>query len=153
MSAGSWTGGPASAAFASGGSIAFMNWTVAWRRSSCALTAMNRPEPLRPTSAASRATAAWASATALGSMAAGGGRGRRRRGRRSVRGGGGGRLDRRGVVEAPAAREVLSEVGLLEAGDLDDVARLGGVQEVVAAQGDADVVDVARLPEEDQVAR
>ena len=59
-------GWPAAAA-ASFGSIAFMNWTVSWRRSSIALTAMNRPEPWRLTSAASRATAAWASATACGS--------------------------------------------------------------------------------------
>jgi hypothetical protein len=48
-----------------------MNWTVLWRRSSWALMAMKRPEFARLTSAASRARAACASATAFGSIAAG----------------------------------------------------------------------------------
>ena len=60
--------------------------------------------------------------------------------------------DRRVMVEAAAAGEVLGEVGLAEARDLHDVAGLRRVQELVAAHRDRDVVDVARLAEEDEVA-
>ena len=69
-----------------------MNCTVAWRRSSCALTAMKRPEFPRLTSAASRATAACASATAFGSIAAAGAAPAARGGGRRLR-------DRRVMVE------------------------------------------------------
>ena len=60
---------------------------------------------------------------------------------------------RRALVEAAAAGEVLGEVGVVEARDLHDVAGLGRVQELVPAHGDPDVVDVAGLAEEDEVAR
>ena len=121
-------------------------WALALR-ASCAVIAWKSCESLRRTSAASRATAAWALATSVGSMR--GAAARRNAtaaaataGARPRRRGSGG--DARGLVEAPPARELLAVVRLVEARDLDHVAGVRRVQELVVAEVHADVVDVAR---------
>src|SRR3954453_19097616 len=58
-----------------------------------------------------------------------------------------------GHVEPAAAGELLRVVGLVEAGDLDHIAGVWGVDELVPSKRDSDVVDItARVAEEDQVA-
>src|SRR3954449_10340813 len=95
---------------------------------------------------------AGALAVDLGGIARDGGLGFGDRLRLGRRGGGRG-LDRRAVVEALRAGVVAREVRLLEARLADHVAGLRRVDELVAAHRDRDVVDVAGLAEEDEVAR
>src|SRR3954452_24734842 len=168
--AGSAGGGAAAAALASSGLIALRNIMLLRRsfslRFSCAWMAMNSPLLWRRASAASRGTAALASATARGSTAgaAGGCGGGAGRGGRGGRGGccrrglgdggrGRGRRARDGGGEAAPAGELLRVVGLAEARELHHVAGVRRMDELVAAERHTDVVHIAGVvAEEDEIA-